>query len=107
MKKILKKAISVLLLSLCLVMPITLFSNNYNNAAYAQSNVTFGGTIKVNSGYVNVRKGPGANYPTTNYKLYNNDSIRMDDRSGNWVHITYPTTGWVCDDYVVHFNYND
>lgn len=54
-------------------------------------------TVRVNS-FLNVRTGPGKNYPSVG-KLYNNNTVTVYATSGDWAEIGEGK--WVCMDYLV------
>lgn len=50
--------------------------------------------------YLNVRSGPGTNYPSIG-KLYNGDTMTVDKEQDRWAHMTHGSlTGWVSMDYI-------
>lgn len=109
MKNKIKKFLGTFLLAICIATPITTLSSNIT----ANASITFGATVICPEG-LNVRKGPSTSYSKISGRyrtLPEGTSIRVDDRDGNWVHITYPASGWVyagvnnCN--IVFFDYND
>lgn len=109
MKSRIKKILGAILVATCLVTPLTVL----NNTVAVQASDRSSGTVKCYEG-LNVRTGASTSYPKISGKyssLPKGTTIYWDDRDGNWIHITYPTTGWIyagpknCNIYV--FNYND
>ena len=98
-----KKKVTILLLifSILTVFPLQAFAVTIVKPTNVYT-FDYPGYVKVTSGNLNVRSGPGTSYEIID-KLANNTYIVMhgDDGGTSWTYITYPVTGWVSKDYVV------
>jgi N-acetylmuramoyl-L-alanine amidase len=53
---------------------------------------------------LNIRKGPGANYPTVREPLPENMPVHVLEHKGRWVKVQITTEGWVHGDYLEQFS---
>lgn len=59
---------------------------------------------RVASNGLNIRKGPGSNFPTVREPLEKNTPVHIVERNGKWVKVHLTTEGWVHSDYLTNEN---
>lgn len=89
---------SILILSFLTVFSVQVFAVSIVSPSHIYPD--YPGYVKIQSGYLNVRSGPGTNYQSIG-KLANGTAIYIhgDDGGNGWSYINYPVKGWISNSY--------